>query len=153
AQVLGSPEYFSHFVATPPPPVTDQPAVSVPGTLGQDMIATFTATGVETAFDNEFGIFPVDDASGRIGSLRPRDDAYAAAAVARSGQHVVFAQGPTIGETNSFDLPGGTFIGLYLVQNSTTADATSRNPGNLLAQRPLVFFSFASANPDRFDHV
>jgi hypothetical protein len=152
AGLLGSPEYFTRVVA-PSPSVTKQPALAVPGQGGQVVAATFTATEVSTAYANEFGIFPVEDASGRIGTLYPGDPGYAAAALSESGQRVVFAQRVAPGMATTVNLPGGTFVGLYLAQNATTAQVKSHNPDDQPGRGPIAFFSFASANPDRFDHV
>jgi len=153
AAILGSSEYFNDFVATPAPPVTDRSALAVPGTAGQTVTATFTASGVSTAYANEFGIFPVDDAAGRIGTIEPGDPGYEAAALTEPGARVVLAQPPTQGETATVNLPGGTLLGLYLVPNGTTAEAKANNPNDQLGQLPFVYFSFASANPDRFEHI
>jgi RHS repeat-associated protein len=151
--ILGSSEYFNDFVATPGPPVTDRSALAVPGTTGQTVTATFTASGVSTAYANEFGIFPVDDAMGRIGTLKPGDPGYEAAALNEPGSRVVFAQPPIQGQTTTVNLAGGSFLGLYLVPNGTTAEAKATNPNNQLGQLPFVYFSSASANPDRFEHI
>lgn len=66
---------------------------------------------------------------------------------------MIFASGQGAGAVRTLDLPGGSFFGLYLVQNGTTRAFLARNPGNQLPRRPLTFFSFAEANPDRFDHL
>jgi len=66
---FGSIEYFNHFIATPAPAVVDRSALAVPGTAGQSIPTTFTLTGANSIFANEFDIFPVDDATGRIGAL------------------------------------------------------------------------------------
>ena len=153
AAIVGSSEYFNDFVATPAPPVTDRSALTVPGTTGQIVTVTFTASGVSTAYANEFGIFPVDDATGRIGTLEPSDPGYESAALTEPGSRVVFAQPPTLGETTTVNLPGGSFLGLYIVPNGTTAEAVANNPADQLGQLPFVYFSFASANPDRFEHI
>jgi RHS repeat-associated protein len=150
---FGSIEYFNHFIATPAPAVVDRSALAVPGTAGQSIPTTFTLTGANSSFANEFDIFPVDDATGRIGALKPSDEGYEAAALSRAGQQVVFADGAAVGTTATFDLPAGSLLGLYIVHNHTTAQALSQNPDNLLGQRPLVYFSFQSANPDRFEHI
>ena len=151
--ILGSSEYFNDFVATPAPSVTDRSALAVPGTTGQTVTATFTASGVSTAYADEFGIFPVDNAAGRIGTLEPSDPGYEAAALTEPGSRVVFAQPPIQGKTTTVNLPGGSFLGLYIVPNGTTAAAKATNPDNQLGQLPFVYFSFASANPDRFEHI
>jgi RHS repeat-associated protein len=152
-RILGSQEYFNRFVATPAPPMTDRNALVVPGSSQDTITATFSVAAADTTFENEFGIFPVADASGRIGALMPGDPGYDAAALSESGQRTVFTQGFAPGAVTSIALPGGSFVGLYLVQNSSTAQARDSNPNNLASERPLVFFSFASANPDRFDHL
>jgi RHS repeat-associated protein len=153
AGIVGSPEYFTHFVANPAPVQADRDAVTVPGQAGQTIATMFTITGVRTAFSNEFGFFPVDDVTGRIGNLEPRDDGYEEAALAQPGAHVVFPQGYTSGATATFDLAAGSFFGFYLVQNGSTAQFKKENPGNLLGPRPFVFFDFLGANPDRFGHI
>jgi RHS repeat-associated protein len=153
AVILGSTEYFNDFVATPGIHLTDGAALALPGVTGQTVKATFTASGVNSAYANEFGIFPVNDATGRIGTLEPGDPGYEAAALSEPGSRVVFAQSPVQAESATVNLPGGSFLGLYLVANGTTAEALANNPDGHLGQSPFVYFSFARANLDRFEHI
>src|SRR5262249_36090100 len=132
--------------------LTSRAAHVVPGTPGTVISTTFTATTRETAFDNEFGVFFVDDVSGRIGNLHPGDNGYSAVALTTERKRVVFAAGKELA-TTSLDLPAGTFFGFYLIQRSTSADFVAHNPTDSLQSGPLAFFSFRAANPDRFEHV
>jgi RHS repeat-associated protein len=153
AGFAGSEEYAQQFVAAVPPPAVDRPAVAVPGTSGQAVTATFTLTGQDGVFAHELGAFRVDDAAGRIGDLRPGDPGYAAAALAADRRLVTFTPQQAPGAATTLPLPGGSFLGLYLVLNATVATLEARNPSNDLGSRPFAFFSFKSANPDRFEHV
>lgn len=58
---------------------TSSRAFQVPGRLGESVRTTFTWTFREADFNNELGLFRVDDPTGRIGSLHPGDRGYAAA--------------------------------------------------------------------------
>jgi uncharacterized repeat protein (TIGR01451 family)/CSLREA domain-containing protein len=112
---------------------------------------TITLVGRQAKYRNEFGLYIVDDASGRIGNLRPGDAGYARAALSRA--KVVFAANTKIGTTRTVQLPEGSFYGLYLIQNANTAQFLARNPSNRLGLKPLMFFSFRAANPDGLEHV
>ena len=65
-----SQEYFNHFVAAPAPATVNRSALAVPGSGEDTVTVTFTLAGVNTSFSNEFGIFPVADAAGRIGTIK-----------------------------------------------------------------------------------
>jgi hypothetical protein len=125
----------------------------VPGLPGQTDRVRFTWTAGDASFQNELGLFLVDDASGRIGRLRPGDHGYAAAALAPRRSRVIFASGTAGGATRSLLLPAGRFFALYLIQNGTTAAFRARNPGNLLGDLPVALFSFVRANPDLREHL
>lgn len=129
-------------------------ALSIPGQSGQKVTAKFTWTEREAAFNNELGLFVVDDATGRIGSLLPTDPGYAQAALINStSRQIVFASGETEGTVKNLELPSGAYIGFYLIQNSTTEHFLRQNPQNQSAKGPSAFFLFPGANPDEFDHV
>ncbi len=102
-------------------------------------------------YRNEFGLYLVDDASGRIGTLHPGDAGYARAAISRT--QAVFTAVDPIGTTRTLQLPAGSNYGTYLVQNSTRARILAVNPENRLRHGPQMFFSFRAANTDHFDHV
>ena len=83
---------------------------------GRDRVAvTFTWTEREAAYQNELGIFLVDDEHGRVAGKLPGDPGYANAALTSPGRQVVFTSGQTAGAVNpdAFDhfqyaqLPGG----------------------------------------------
>ena len=110
-------------------------------------------------FNNEVVAFKVDDAIGSIGTLRPGEPGYLAAALARS--KVIFASGS---DASAYDvtlsslpvtgaLHGGDRLVFFIVQDSTLAALKSANPNNLLSGAPLAFFSLNSLNPDAYDHV
>lgn len=125
----------------------------VPGQAGQMVSTTAAVVENDAAYGNEFGIFPVDDADGRIGNLRPGDPGYAQAALSRTGRRTFFSGNQEVGQTQTVELPGGRYFGMYLVQNGTVAEFLAENPTNSVGDRPNVFFSFQAANPDGVDHV
>src|SRR5262249_54280774 len=127
--------------------------VAVPGDPGQSVATTFTLTGTDTDFSDEVGLFLVDDADGRIGTLRPGDAGYAAAALAAPRRAATFAPLQRPVAASSLELPAGPFLGLYLAQTTTAEAVLAGNPTNDLGSRPFAFFSFRSANPDRTEHV
>ena len=112
---------------------------------------TVTLTARQARYQNEFGIFFADDASGRIGNIQPGDPGYARAALSR--RQLVFHAKTRIGTKRNLNAPAGAHLGMYLIQNSSSAKFLLRNPENRLGSGPLIFFSFALANPDGFDHV
>jgi uncharacterized repeat protein (TIGR01451 family) len=112
---------------------------------------TITLVSRQAKYRNEFGLFIVDDAAGRIGNLLPGDAGYARAAISRT--KIVFKANTKVGTKANLTLPPGAFFGMYLIQNSTSAKFLRTNPENRLGRTPLMFFSFAAANPDGFDHV
>ena len=151
AGFLGSEEYFVRFIDAGTR-LASQPAVAVPGQPGQTVSTTFTITSRDTAFDNEFGLFSVADASGRIGDLKPGDPGYAVAALAAGRKQQLFAADKAV-RAITLDLPAGAFFGFYLIQNQTSAGLAAANPNDLIGHRPYAFFSFRAANPDRIEHV
>jgi hypothetical protein len=86
-----------------------QTAYLVPGLPGSTINATFTLTKRDTRLHDEFGLFLVDDPSGRIGKLRPGDHGYTAAALKR--RQVVFARSQKAGAKISLQLPTGRYFG------------------------------------------
>ena len=128
-----------------------QTAYLVPGQPGEVTRVTFKFRGRIASFRNEFGLFLVDDATGRIGELRPRDPGYAAAAL--EGRQVVFSRNQKPGTVTNLVLPAGRYFATYLVQNGTSRQFLASNPENRLDLRPRTFFSFTAANPDHFQHV
>ncbi|HEX5000284.1 MAG TPA: DUF4114 domain-containing protein [Terriglobia bacterium] len=111
--------------------------------------AEFLWEFADAGYRNEFGLYRVTDATGRIGNLRPGDPGYAAAAL--QSATVLFASNQSAGTRTSIFLEPGAFYAFYMVQNGTTARALQGN--SLINRKPNVFFSVASANMDGFDHM
>lgn len=131
-----------------------QPAyglMRLPGLPGQLVQVQFRALGADAGFNNEFGLFITDDASGRIGNLRPGMAGYAAAALGANRHVPLYANRVPL--MTSVPLPSGKFIGTYLVQNATSAAWRILNPANRLTGAPLAFFSIPHANPDQASHA
>jgi hypothetical protein len=123
------------------------------GNTGQAVKINFDWTFREACYDNEVGIFRVDDASGRLGTLRPGDDGYAMAALAAGRGQVIFASGKGAGTKRELTLAAGALYAFYLIQDDTTAHFLACNPQNRLDRGTLAFFSVATANPDGYDHL
>ncbi|HQR05264.1 MAG TPA: putative Ig domain-containing protein [Gemmatales bacterium] len=131
-----------------------RPNTFTPGTTGQVTPTTFTLTGTDADLKNELGIYLVDNAQGAVNGIAPGQPGYAQAALTAVSSQVVFARGAKKGATVTVNLPSEKYFGLYLIQNSTTANFLATNPTNAKVKgKPNVFFSFTSANPDKFNHL
>ncbi len=121
----------------------------VRGVTGQNITTHFVYDASITTFSHsEFGIFLVDDATGKIGSLNPGDAGYAKAALSSATRQTVFKVTDRPGATKDITLPAGKFFGMYLIQNSTSSFFLLANPTNKLNNGPLAFFSLSAVNPD-----
>ena len=134
------------------PPVTTPTdlAITVPGESNEEITATLSLVSKGGDYNNEAGLFLVDDETGRIGNLNPGDEGYAAAALAPERRLLVLRSGQQATETN---IPGGSYVGSYLIQNNTTEAFLAHNPQNDLHSNPVAFFNFTNTNPDNFDHL
>ncbi|MEB3220007.1 MAG: putative Ig domain-containing protein [Nostocales cyanobacterium 94392] len=128
-------------------------AVLVPGESGEIVPVTFNKVSQEASFHNEMGLFVVDDAQGRIGSILPGQPGYIEAALSDSRRDIIFASGQTSGTAKTMELPAKSYIGFYLIQNATTERFLNHNPQNELNKEPLAFFFFPQENPDGIDHL
>jgi|GEM_PF-922250 len=104
------------------------------------LIAADFITSGEADFDDSFGFYVVDDASGSIGGITPDSPIYAALAVSRQ---VDLTQG----------LPGGALLAPFIIADGTAQEFLSSNPTNQQGQLPQAYFSFLGANPDGVDHL
>ncbi|AOY81600.1 Ig-like domain-containing protein [Moorena producens JHB] len=108
-----------------------------------DVTGTVTAEFVvssQALFQNSFGFYQVDDASGKIGNLNPGDAGYAELAVSNQ---VDLASG----------ISGGVLLAPFLIANGTVEEFLTQNPTNQQGSGLNAYFSFLPANPDQFDHV
>src|SRR5207237_1791398 len=121
------------------------PAIwKVPGAASDTVRVQFDSLAANTTAADELGYYVATTALGRVGTLIPSDPGYAQAVVAAIGSGsggVVFAQGSQPGGVAWADLPVGSYIGVYLVVNGTTADVLSGYP----ATSPEILFSPAGA--------
>lgn len=96
----------------------------------------------EAAYDNSFGLYIVDDVTGRIDNLAPGDPGYAEAAISQRLDI----------EANT--LPGDVIVAPFLIADGTPEEFLAENPDNQPGGTdPLAYFTYSSANPDRVDHV
>ena len=130
-----------------------RPAVLVPGESGEIVPVTFNKVSQEASFHNEMGLFVVDDAQGRIGSILPGQPGYIEAALSDSRRDIIFARSQTSGTAKTMELPAKSYVGFYLIQNATTQRFLNHNPQNELNKEPLAFFFFPQENPDGIDHL
>ena len=153
SQFAGSPEYFASATFA---------GVLTPGPSGTNT-ATKIKFGGSTKFQDEMGMYPVDDRAGHIGNLAPGAPGYVQAALTRAGRQVIIHQGDipptfdrapaTLDRETTLNLPGATYFGLYLIQDASAEQLLRDNPTNARAANPKGFFSSVTANPDDFDHV
>ena len=145
------------FTSTAPSEVTQNKSLDtifqVGGSAGSKTVLEFGWTSRQALYNDEFGLFKVDDAAGRIGTLLPGDAGYAGAALAPERAVRVFASGQGAGASSKLTLDAGQFLGYYLVQNNSVEQWRKTNPTNLVNKTPVAFFSTTASNPDQFDHL
>ncbi|NEO14025.1 MULTISPECIES: DUF4114 domain-containing protein [unclassified Moorena] len=107
----------------------------VTGTVTPEIVVSSQAV-----FENSFGFYQVDDASGKIGNLNPGDAGYAELAISNQ---VDLASG----------VSGGVLLAPFLIANGTVEEFLTQNPTNQQGSGLNAYFSFLPANPDQFDHV
>lgn len=132
--------------------ISGQETLQVPGVAGQNISTRFQFLS-KAVFQNEVGFFKVDDVTGKIGTLNPGDAGYAAAALDPSRRTIVFRQRSQPGAIRNINMPGGSFVGLYLIQNGNSVSFLKHNPDNKTTGGPVAFFSLTAANPDNFKHM
>lgn len=123
----------------------------VPGEPGETTLLTVDYLTRRARFRSELGLFLVDDARGRIGTLKPGDRGYAAAALSR--RTVLFRGSDGPGAVGQVALPAGSHFGTYLIQNGSSDTWLKRRGAPASGRKPIAFFSFKAANADRFAHV
>ncbi len=124
----------------------------VPGNSNESVKLSFQWTERDAAFNNEIGVFVIDD-QGRVDGIDPSDPKYAQAAIGSATRQVIFATGRQAGDWNELSFQGGSRLGFYLIQNNSTENWLAINPNNRVDGQPIAFFSVNGSNPDGFDHV
>ncbi|MEC4986540.1 MAG: choice-of-anchor D domain-containing protein [Oscillatoria sp. PMC 1068.18] len=124
------------------------------GDSQQDVNLQFSFLDESTIFFNEIGVFFVDNQQGEIDGILPGEAGYLSAALTRG--EVIFSAIPEAAipddvSSRQLSFVPNSQLGFYLVADSTTdtvlADLDAgKTPGN-------VFFNFAEANPNNFDHL
>jgi Domain of unknown function (DUF4114) len=124
----------------------------VPGSSNESVKLSFQWTERDAAFNNEIGVFVIDD-QGRVDGIDPSDPKYAQAAIGSATRQVIFAKGRQAGDWNELSFQGGSRLGFYLIQNNSTEAWLAINPNNRVDGQPIAFFSVNGSNSDGFDHV
>jgi pimeloyl-ACP methyl ester carboxylesterase len=108
-----------------------------------------TSIRSDASYNNSIGLYRVDDATGRIGTLNPSDPGYAAAALRQAVLTLNKTQ-----TTAQQQLAGGAIYGTFIVANGTVQDFLTNNATNAGGETvPHAYFNYVAANPDRVDHV
>ncbi len=145
--VTSSPSATFNFTYTP----SDASVYTVPGAFGSAQQITIDWTSRDAAFNNELGLFAVDDLSGTVNGIAPGSSGYAAAALNSSSRQVLFSSGQTAGVTKTINVTGGELLEFYLISNNTTSTFLRFNPQNRLTGLN-AFFSVTAADPDHVQH-
>ncbi|MCL4113502.1 UNVERIFIED_CONTAM: hypothetical protein GTU68_033657 [Idotea baltica] len=135
-------------------PDNNSGAYYVPGTVGETQTIDLEFTSRRANYNNEIGVYLVDDADGSVNGLLPGDDGYTNAVLTQSTTQILFRSGQGTGDTNSVTLTSGQRVGFYLISHISSelflqvgAFTNGRmNVGN-------AFFSFDAANPDGQQHM
>ncbi|MCA2577755.1 MAG: tandem-95 repeat protein [Microcystis sp. M41BS1] len=122
----------------------------VPGNPSERVNMVVQWTLREADFNNEVGFFLVD-ALGGVEGIAPGEPGFAEAALSSSSRQTLFNSGNQAGNWREFTVAGGSRLGFYVIQNSTSANWLENNRQNQ-GQSGLAFFSLKGANPDSFDH-
>lgn len=125
----------------------------VPGAVGTTGTFRFDWTKRDAGFDNEVGVYVIDDASGRVNGVRPGDPRYLRAVMRSASRQVLFDSSSSAGNFRTLSFTAGTRLGFYLIQDMTSAELLKTNPTNSSTGGKMAFFSFSAANPDRLEHV
>ena len=131
------------------PPAADYAAIKVPGNGGALVDVTLRRLESDTQNRNEFGVFVVDDADGRVNGLLPGDVGYAMTALRAERVRAY----DNAGSEAVVQLQAGGYFGFYLIRNSTVPVWRSGNPTNTVGSAPIALFSFPEANPDRSEQM
>ncbi|MEZ6032636.1 MAG: DUF4114 domain-containing protein [Planctomycetaceae bacterium] len=129
------------------------PTILVPESAAETVSTTFTLDARFASYRSEFGVFEVDDETGRIGGLTPDDPGYAKAALTSVSQTKIFDRDAAVGSEVTVPLKAGAYYGVYMIQNSSLGKWLRSNPSNKVSKSPRAFFGFADTNPDNFDHT
>jgi cyclophilin family peptidyl-prolyl cis-trans isomerase len=124
----------------------------VRGDRGTSQTVNFVYDSREARFNNEIGVFKVDDLGGTINGIAPGAAGYAQAAAARYQTLFTGDQGGG-GASKSLSFNGGDILAFCIIQDSSSAAHQAQNPDNELNGTPLAFFSLTAANPDSIVHV
>ena len=128
-----------------PAAARDGALITVPGQQGQATVVTFTLMRRSASYRSEVGLFRVNDARGRIDTLRPGDRGYAVAAL---GRHmIVFDRGQKRGAIRQIVLPVGSVFGTYLVANSISDRVLRGTPAIGPADRRSPIFPSGRPTP------
>jgi arylsulfatase A-like enzyme len=98
--------------------------------------------------NNSIGFYRIDDATGKIGNLKPGDAGYIEAALKQSLVSI------NQGADKDVTLASDELYAPYLIANGTVEDFFTKNPTNQSGDKfPQAYFSFIGANPDRAEHI
>ena len=131
--------------------VTRQSTFLVPGSADQTALIRFNWVARHAKYNDEVGVVRVDDSSGRIGSTRPGDPGYLAAALSSGRWQTIFPAGQHVPASRQLSFHGGDQFMLYIVANHSTQTAISWITSKL--RSIPVYFMNRFANPDRLSHV
>lgn len=112
----------------------------VPGSSTETVKLSFQWTERDAAFNNEIGVFAIDD-QGRVDGIDPSDPKYAQTAIGSSTRQIIFAKGRQAGNWNELSFQEGSRLGFYLIQNNSTDVWLNCNPSNQVDGQPIAFFS------------
>ena len=132
---------FAHPAPAAPAGAFAGEALYVPGPAGASVPVRLDRLRAYTGQDNEVGLFPVDDAAGRVNGLSPGDAGYLDAALAAKlpAFRTAGAAGATVTAT------AGRHYGLYLLNGSDRfVSFAAANPGGISQFRLLPRNRFAA---------
>lgn len=130
-------------------PYTDVQIYKVPDE--EDTTLVFDFVYREATYNNELGLFKVDNADGTINGINPGEPNYLSAAF--SNATIIFASGSNAYTPDKvIQFEKNEYIAFFIIRNSTLSNFLINNPENDISKLPLAFFSIDGLNPDGVDH-
>lgn len=130
-------------------PFTDVQIYKVPDEDNPTLVFDFIFR--EASYNNELGLFIVDDSKGTINGISPSEPGYIDAAF--SNPTIIFPSGSNAYTPDvTIEFETGDYLSFFIIQNNSLANFLANNPDNDVAKSPRAFFSLDILNPDSVDH-
>ena len=137
-------------------PAKQDQVFRVGGVAGGQTTLQFSLSARNSTNTYEIGIYLVDDATGKIGTLKPGDAGYLQAALSQSRAKTLFNSSSVVSGKSSLSLTNGSYYGFYLIVNPSSISSVGFGPNSTAVagyNNNNVFLSFQAANNGGIDRM